>query len=511
MSDLFKNINHFYGPVPFSIEIIDEAGKIVYVNEAFTKLWGFQFNELLEYNFFEDPEIKRRGIQNKITHIYNDLDNPRLVINGFVDSLLKRRDSTLPILRTKLFPIFMEDNRYIVLFHQDQTEEVLNEAEIKKAREGNKEAERLKDTFLNVLSHELRTPLNIVLGYSSIIKESMKDKIGAEDRVYLDNLYSGSERLFKSITQMLEFAQIEAGSFKMSPEVFDLIPLLFNSLSLISKESEKKDIKIKTSVKRSSIFVNADLQCTENAINNLLNNAIKFTKQGFIELEIDVIEKREVAICKIKDTGIGISTEYLDHLFRPFSQEDLKIGRNFEGNGLGLALSKRYIEKMGGSLLVDSIKGVGSTFTFTLPLAHTDYKKTDFKNTIVNLKKVFLIDSERDSLELLNAFLKNRFSIDSSSFNSFDLSSLQNENYELIIVDVDQSYWEESLKTCTDIKNIKNTPIIVLSSEFMDERIKMFYTAGADKVLIKPFSKVELLKIIGELIDIKPATNITTK
>jgi signal transduction histidine kinase len=91
----------------------------------------------------------------------------------------------------------------VVLLHEDQTELLLTEEEIRKARDNSKEAERLKDTFLNVLSHELRTPLNIVLGYASIIKESLKDKITSEDKVYLDNLYSGSERLFNSITQML--------------------------------------------------------------------------------------------------------------------------------------------------------------------------------------------------------------------------------------------------------------------------------------------------------------------
>lgn len=490
---IFENMEAFYNAIPHPIEIISEAGKIVYTNEVFNSFWGFQPNELKEYNFFADSEVKSRGIQSKIARIFDKKN--QVVVNGFVDSLLKSREITLPFIKTTISPLVINKNKYLLLYHEDISEIILNDLEIKKAREGNREAERLKDTFLNVLSHELRTPLNIVLGYSSIIKESMKDKINIEDRIYLDNLYSGSERLFKSITQMLEFAQIEAGSYKMNIEAVDLIPIILNSIDLIKDDADLKQLGIKTVLKKNSIFVNIDTQSTDNALNNILSNAVKFTKQGFIEIEVDIIEDREVAICKIKDTGIGISSEYLDHLFRPFSQEDLNIGRNFEGNGLGLALAKRYIEKMGGSLLVDSIKGVGSNFTFTLPLAQMSHKKDRSSSQISELKKIFMLDSQRESLDLISAFLKYKYKIDSSSFNSFN-TSLINNDYELIIFDINQNTWDEGLNICKDIKNEYSIPIIILSSEFLEEKINQYILAGADKFLIKPFSKTELIKAI---------------
>jgi signal transduction histidine kinase len=197
----------------------------------------------------------------------------------------------------------------------------------------------------------------------------MQDKIGPEDRVYLDNLYSGSERLSNSITQMLEFAQIEAGNYILNIETINLNSLLTNCIDANRENALNKKLSIKTNFSKKIILIDVDAQSLESAISNILNNAVKFTRQGFVEIETGIIEEREIAICKIKDSGVGISTEYVDHLFRPFSQEDLNIGRNYEGNGLGLALAKRYLEKMGGSILVDSIKGVGSTFTLTLPLS----------------------------------------------------------------------------------------------------------------------------------------------
>jgi signal transduction histidine kinase len=374
----FKYFSLLYDPLPFPIQVISSGGSVVFVNKSFLSVWGFGLEELKEYNLFDDPGLKRINIYSKINEVLKN--KTEVIINNFNDSLLKSKSSTLPYLKTTIFSLDIDDETFVILLHEDQTEIILTEAEIRKAREGNREAERLKNTFLNVLSHELRTPLNIVLGYSSIIKESMRDKINVEDRIYLDNLYSGSERLFKSITQMLEFAQIEAGIYKINVEPVELSSILKNSIDAVKNLADEKKLSIKTKFTSSPVYVLADIQSTENAVSILVNNAVKFTKQGFIEVEIKVLEERDLAVCKIKDTGVGIAAEYLDHLFRPFSQEDLNIGRSYEGNGLGLALAKRYIEKMGGSLLVDSIKGVGSTFTFTLPLTNL-ISKSEEKHT----------------------------------------------------------------------------------------------------------------------------------
>jgi signal transduction histidine kinase len=364
---LFKYLKILYDQIPYPVQIVNTTGKIIYVNHSFTFQWGYNLSELKEYSVFNDSELKNYGADKVIRETLEKRTNG--FINNYADSLLKSKEITPPVFRTKVFPVFDEDKTHAVLFHDDHTEIVLAEAEVKKSRDNNKETERLKDTFLTMLSHELRTPLNIILGYTSILKDNMKDKISPEDRIYLDNLYSGSERLSNSITQMLEFAQIEAGNYVLNIETINLNTILTQCVDANKESALNKKLSIKTNLSSEKILIDADIQSLENAINNILNNAVKFTRQGFVEIETGIIEEREVAICKIQDSGVGISTEYMDHLFRPFSQEDLNIGRNFEGNGLGLALAKRYLEKMGGSLLVDSIKGVGSTFTLILPLS----------------------------------------------------------------------------------------------------------------------------------------------
>lgn len=493
--NLFKNL---YDNIPFPIQAVNSEGHIIYINKSYNEVLGYQLKELSEYSIYDDSELKKINITRLIENIFeNSTFNS---ISNYTDSLIKRRNITTPIFNTKIFGVTLNEKRYLIFFHEDQSELYLSELEIRKAKEGNKEAERLKNTFLNVLSHELRTPLNIILGYSSIIKETLRDKISSDEKFYLDNLHSGSERLFKSITQMLEFAQLEAGNYKIDIETVELTSIIKNGITSIKTSADEKKIDVRTNFQFSPIYIDVDVHCLENAISNLLNNAVKFTKQGFIEVEAGIIKEREIAFCKVKDSGVGISSEYLDHLYRPFSQEDLNIGRNYEGNGLGLALSKRYIEKVGGSLLVDSIKGVGTTFTFTLPLSQ-EHTKKEAKNGGLFKKRILMLDDSSESFDLINAFLKNTHQVEIHNFRDFELEHLKKDDYEIIVFDVNQNKWDQSLLVCRDIK--KNDPfkrpLIIISSEFIEDKIKEFYAAGANKFIVKPFSKMLLLKTLGEV------------
>ncbi len=494
-----------YNSIHFPIQVINESGEIVYLNQAFALQWNTNIPELTGYSVFKDIELKRNGILEIIKETFSKKNQN--FVDDFSDNLLKEKDITVPIFRTKMFYVSLESESFIVMFHEDKTEFVLAQKEITTAYDSTKELERLKDTFLSVLSHELRTPLNVILGYASLIKESLQDKIDPDDKVYLDNLQSGSERLFRSLSQMLDFAQLESGSYKINVEGVDLISTLKDSINAVTNNAKEKNLDIKTNLNESPIYVDVDIQCLQNVMENLLENAIKFTQKGFVEIETTTLTEKDLVLVKVKDSGIGISTDYMEHLFRPFSQEDLEIGRTYEGNGLGLALTKRYVEKMGGSLLVDSIKGVGSTFTFTVSLSkqkNKTEKEQKIKEFVKETKpKIFMVDDSGDSPELLYAFLKKSYSIDSYSFRDFNLDDLKNDEYKVIIFDVNPHRWEQGLVICKDIK--KNDPlkrpIIVLSSEFVENKYQRFLEAGADKFLIKPFTKEKFLDSLSELVN----------
>ena len=499
---IIKYFEVCYDQLPFPVEVFDEKGYVTYVNSAFSQIWGYSISELSGYSFNTDNELIRRNIAQKINDALQA--NKTVQINNYMDSRLLGSDRVAPILSSTIFPISLEKKKFVVLFHEDQTNVLLAEEEVRKARDASKEAERLKSTFLNVLSHELRTPLNIILGYSTIIKENLRDKISSEDEIYLDNLYSGSERLFKSITQMLEFAQIEADDYKMNIETFNLVSIFKNCLDSFKYKATQKDIDLKINAEEENIYVDVDLQCAETVINNLLDNAIKFTKQGYVDVEIEAYKERELAVCKLKDTGIGISSEYLEHLYQPFSQEELDIGRNFEGNGLGLAIAKRYLEKMGGSLIVDSIKGVGSTFTFTLPLAKraeiTELESIAQKTNGVS--KILMLDDSGDSYPLIKAFLKDNYDVNLYSQEEFNTGLISDEKFSAFIFDVTVNYWDKGLSLVKSVRSNETSriPILILSSEFLKEKIQQFHNAGADEFLVKPFAKGELIRTVDKLI-----------
>ncbi|MBK7379340.1 MAG: PAS domain S-box protein [Ignavibacteriales bacterium] len=202
-----KYFQQLYDQLRFPIEVVNEQGKIIYINEAFSLQWGYSIEELKEYSIFDDPEIKQNSFDLIIKKSLNE--NKFGSCDNFSDSLLKNKEEAVPLLRTGIFGSQLSGEKFAVLFHEDQTERILAEEEVKKARDAGKEAERLKNTFLNVLSHELRTPLNIILGYTSIIRENMRDKMSVEDKIYLDNLYSGSDRLNKSITHILNLLKLK--------------------------------------------------------------------------------------------------------------------------------------------------------------------------------------------------------------------------------------------------------------------------------------------------------------
>ena len=240
--ELIKYFISFYEEFDQPIQVFNQIGELVYINKAFTNSWGYELSEISQYNIFNDITLKSSEIFPIIKKTFED-KIPSEVYN-YADSLIKSKKITLPIYKTKTFPIQFKGEHYFIFVHGDQTEVFLAEAELKKAREASKEADRLKNTFLNVLSHELRTPLNIILGYSTIIKESLKDKVSTEEKIYLDNLYNGSERLFKSISQMLEFAQLEAGNFKLSINTVDLIPMIRYSIQNIIQLALEKKIDV---------------------------------------------------------------------------------------------------------------------------------------------------------------------------------------------------------------------------------------------------------------------------
>jgi len=237
------------------------------------------------------------------------------------------------------------------------------EKELKDAKEKAEEMMQVKSNFLANMSHEVRTPLNGILGVTQLLE---KEGLPEEIKYYLSLQKESGLRLLDTINNILSISRLEAGR-----EEKDLVPIELNDF--ISKNSKafdvlakQKDLELIMNLYEDDLVIQMNEHLFYQVFNNLMGNAIKFTLKGKIEVTLG--KKGKFAVLKIKDTGIGISPDFLNHIFEAFEQESTGINRNFEGSGLGLAIVKRYIDKIGGEIKVDSIKNEGTQFTLLLPL-----------------------------------------------------------------------------------------------------------------------------------------------
>ena len=216
---------------------------------------------------------------------------------------------------------------------QKELVEALNKAE---------ESDRLKSAFLAQMSHEIRTPLNVILTSIPLIA----DEVSAEDeelKIILDSVKSAGRRLQRTIDMILSMSSVQSGNYKATFEKFDIVADLKKMVNEFKSLTDDKGLRLKFSHPREDVFVTADRYTVNQIFQNLINNAIKYTLKGYVEVYVKNLTNDKVKV-EIRDSGIGMSEEYLLRMFTPFSQEDVGYKREFEGNGLGLALVKKYIE-----------------------------------------------------------------------------------------------------------------------------------------------------------------------
>jgi PAS domain S-box-containing protein len=252
---------------------------------------------------------------------------------------------------------------------QDMTELKRVQGELVRAKDAAEDANRAKSAFLANMSHELRTPLNAVIGYSEMLQEMAED-IGQRDLLPdLGKIRWAGKHLLGLINDVLDFSKIEAGKVELSIESMDVEPVISDAASTIRPILEKNGNRLEVACARPLGAILADQSRVRQVLFNLLSNACKFTEDGLVRLEARRIRRKgsEWVEFRVTDTGIGMSAEQLDRLYRPFMQADVSTTRKYGGTGLGLAISREFCQMMGGTLSAESELGKGSAFTVRLP------------------------------------------------------------------------------------------------------------------------------------------------
>ncbi|MCP5159386.1 MAG: PAS domain S-box protein [Gammaproteobacteria bacterium] len=364
---------------PSSIVISDLKGKIQYVNPKFVEVTGYSLEEVLGKN----PRILQSGLTSKA--IFLELWDS--VTKGHVwhgEFLNKRKNGDLYWEDVHIAPVIDPAGiatHYVGIKNEITTRKKI-EQELIATRDAANASAKAKAEFLANMSHEIRTPMNAIIGFSVL---ALDKPLSPELRDYLEKIHLSSDSLLRILNDILDYSKIEAGRMTIEKNRFDL-GLLLNALrNLFALRAEEKALDFQIDIAQEvprQLF--GDELRLQQILSNLLGNAIKFTEHGQVTLQVTVqaVEDAKTRIgFMVKDTGIGMDTKTVAHLFQAFTQADTSISRRFGGTGLGLAISRELLLLMGSDFLVESTPGRGSAFSFELSLdISTDTQQQAFDN-----------------------------------------------------------------------------------------------------------------------------------
>ncbi|MGE5446974.1 MAG: PAS domain S-box protein [Bacteroidales bacterium] len=351
-----------YSPYPAIFWSLE--GTILFWNQAAEKTFGWTKEEVTNQNVtqFFKPDIRNPEINFNIQEELNNLGNTPIIKE------FRRKDGQIIICEWNRTTIYGLDGniRKIISVAKDITEQKRYELELIAAKEKAEESERLKSAFLANMSHELRSPLNSIIGFSELLSDPAFDN--EQKMKFAQLINSGGRNLLETITELMDFSKIDAGQVKVNKKAVSLTSLLHEIQLEYSYKAREKglDLLLDPQDLDQDLVVQTDEVKIRQILINFISNAIKFTSKGSIELGI-----RQTNSCvqfHVRDTGVGIPTEYKDKIFERFLQVESHNSRKYGGIGLGLAISKSLVELLGGDIWVDTIDGVGSTFCFTVPL-----------------------------------------------------------------------------------------------------------------------------------------------
>lgn len=397
-----------------------------------------------------------------------------------------------------------ENNRALEQKVQDRTKELQD------AKEKAEESSKLKSNILLLMSHELRTPMNGILGLTQILNEEISNVLLKR---YLDMLYSSGIRLKNSFEAILNLSHIEFGNQEIKKVKIDIKEKLSSIISTFLAEAEKKKLQLNFICNISDSEYKTDEVMFDTIVKNILDNALKYTHKGKIDVELsdELKDKNRWFVIKFSDTGIGIPNDKFGVIFEAFRQVEEGMGRTYEGTGLGLSITKKYIELLKGELTVESEIFKGSVFTVKLPFGsvasgetavgsnedEAGKGKTDAQKQLAAILYVEDDEANRTFMQIMSRGL---CTVDLVINGESAIELVKSKKYDGIFMDINLGYGLNGIETTKRIREIEgyeNIPIAAVTAFASEIDKDRFLSEGCSHFLAKPFMKKDIKELLN--------------
>ena len=391
----------------------------------------------------------------------------------------------------------------------------------RRAEASAKEANLAKTQFLHNVSHDIRTPMNAILGYSELMKNELKDNDLPKVVEHLNKLQKAGNILLSIINNVLDMARIESGHMELDENYANIEDIRQRLFEMFEDEAKKKNIHVRYTFNVEHKHVMADVTKVEEIFVNILSNAVKYTpSNGTVEVNVDELLCDEpgymIVRTSITDTGIGMSQEYLEKIFESFSRERMTSSK-ISGTGLGMAIVKKYVDLLGGTIDVKSVLGKGSTFIVTLKYKMADEKyylnkqeeNCEVDNAIFNGKHILLAEDNDLNAEIAQTILERAGLFVDRVKNGIECVNKVIENpvgtYDVILMDIQMPKMDGYKATC-EIRNLQDKakaciPIVAITANAFEEDKKKAIDAGMDGHIAKPINIEDLFIVLTDIMN----------
>jgi PAS domain S-box-containing protein len=503
-----KHVREAFDQMAEGLIVMDRNSSIMMANSKFGALVGIEPDNLVGQNCSEFPWAETSELPwEQAVRSQQSVSNLTLQIED--------QTSTPRTFSVSAAPVFSGKGacRGVMVTFDDITALEEHKLELIEARKIADAANEAKSNFLSRMSHEIRTPMNAIIGYADILREGVANQ--ADQNQYLSTIHSSGEHLMTLINDILDLSKIEAGQMTLENRRFSIAPLLVQVIDTLRLQTDQKDLELKLKIEGSiPQQIDSDETRLRQVLINIIGNAVKFTKRGGVMVVARMTEDGKQLEFDIADTGVGIPQSALQNIFKPFSQADSSVTRNFGGTGLGLTICKELTEAMGGSISVRSQENAGTVFSFSINPGEitdqTQWLSDDNLHSLAqdrvetnpaNLKfrngHALIVDDGKTNRKLAGLLLKRcGLTFEEAANGQEAIALIETRQFDIVLMDISMPVMDGL--TAASILREKGIaiPLVALTAMASQEERTRCLEQGFDEFLPKPIRTPNLIQIL---------------